>query len=167
MESWLLPPPCSGSKALNPSQFPAHLVFIKVAFICAGFRACSISYYLHHYNSVLLNCGWRKARLVLKTNEILLYCYTEREIAERILKPGFGGLESDGLYYEDVRACVCLKAQGAVAEAAKSSPQWGDSTEGWVRTTPRCWPTLSQARSLQGLSSHNEFKWLILEIHFK
>lgn len=68
--------------------------------------------------------------MVLKTNKTLLYCYTEREIAERILKSGFGGLESDGLYYEDIQACVCLKAQGALTEAAKSSPRWGAQYRG-------------------------------------
>ena len=77
--------------------------------------------------------------MVLKTNGILLKCYTEREIAERILNPGFGGLGSDGLYYEDVLACVCLMAQGALTKAAKSRPPMGGTVQGaWVRTTPRC-----------------------------
>ena len=106
--------------------------------------------------------------MVLKTNKILLYCYTEREIAERILKPGFGGLESDGLYYEDIHPCVCLKAQGALTKAAKSSPGRGAQYRGaGLEPRPGADPTLSQTRSLQGLSSHNEFKWVILETHLK
>lgn len=55
--------------SFKSEPFLAHFVFIKVAFIFIGFGACRISYYSHHYDSVLLNSGWRKAQLVMKTNE--------------------------------------------------------------------------------------------------
>lgn len=105
---WRLEAPLArwpNSKASAPSLLwqwsfkSAHLVLIKVAYNSEALGHV-VFIHSHHFNSVLLDCGWRKAQLVIKTNKILLRRYTERETAERILKSGFGASESDGLNYE-------------------------------------------------------------------